>query len=130
MHLSVPPPYALLLADRAFQGFLEGPISFKPTYRYIAGADAYDRRPDGKLRCPSWCDRILWRLSPPAYYPHCPLSAPPLRSSSGITPLSGGAAGEGCVANPLAKEIQWGRSVSLEEEEGEGKTEKVQFSSL
>lgn len=44
-----------------FDGFNEGLISFPPTYQYIAGTSQYDRRPDGKNRCPAWCDRILWR---------------------------------------------------------------------
>lgn len=31
--------------------------------QYVAGTDEYDRRPDRKLRCPGWCDRILWKTS-------------------------------------------------------------------
>lgn len=27
-----------------------------------AGKDAYDNRKEKKLRCPAWCDRVLWRI--------------------------------------------------------------------
>jgi hypothetical protein len=55
------------LLGRIFQGFTEGKITFKPTYRYLVGTDQYDRKPEGKMRCPSWCDRILFKLNPPLY---------------------------------------------------------------
>ena len=48
-------------SGRVFHGFVEGPLTFLPTYKYVAGTDEYDRRPDKKLRFPAWCDRILWR---------------------------------------------------------------------
>ncbi|OQS05047.1 inositol polyphosphate 5-phosphatase [Thraustotheca clavata] len=44
-----------------FQGFVEGPIKFPPTYKFQAGTSFYDRRPDKKVRAPAWCDRILWK---------------------------------------------------------------------
>jgi phosphatidylinositol-bisphosphatase len=47
--------------NRVFQGFLEGELNFLPTYKYQAGTDIYDVRPEKKLRPPAWCDRILWR---------------------------------------------------------------------
>lgn len=43
-----------------FKGFKEGKIDFAPTYKYIAGTDQYDRRPDKKKRFPAWCDRVQW----------------------------------------------------------------------
>lgn len=47
-------------AGRAFDGFQEGPLNFKPTYKYQPGTDEYDQRPEKKIRAPAWCDRILW----------------------------------------------------------------------
>ncbi|GMI22395.1 hypothetical protein TeGR_g5794, partial [Tetraparma gracilis] len=46
--------------ERVFQGFEEGVIDFGPTYKYQPGTDAYETRPDKKLRAPAWCDRVLW----------------------------------------------------------------------
>jgi phosphatidylinositol-bisphosphatase len=47
-------------ARRAFHGFQEGVLTFKPTYKYQPGTDEYDQRPEKKIRAPAWCDRILW----------------------------------------------------------------------
>ena len=46
-----------------FEGFHEGILHFPPTYKFIRGTDTYDQRPDKKVRCPSWCDRVLWRTT-------------------------------------------------------------------
>ncbi|CAD6273226.1 unnamed protein product [Miscanthus lutarioriparius] len=63
---------------RVFAGWEEGRIAFPPTYKYVAGSDAYamlsianssssataadsSRSRDRKKRTPAWCDRILWR---------------------------------------------------------------------
>ncbi|KAG6842013.1 hypothetical protein C0991_003539 [Blastosporella zonata] len=43
----------------AFPGYLEGPILFRPTYRYDLGTDNYDT--SEKQRIPAWTDRILYR---------------------------------------------------------------------
>ena len=51
-------------AQRAFYGFHEAPLTFRPTYKFQAGTNLYEQRPDKKLRAPAWCDRILWRCSP------------------------------------------------------------------
>lgn len=50
-----------MAAGRAFQGFLEGPTDFPPTYRYERGSRKYSA---AKLRVPSYCDRILYRSLP------------------------------------------------------------------
>lgn len=52
---------------RAFQGFEEGVLNFVPTYKYQAGTDTFEQRPEKKLRAPAWCDRILWLSQEPAY---------------------------------------------------------------
>jgi len=39
----------------AFEGFHEGAIRFRPTYRYLVGEQQWNLE-----RIPAWCDRILW----------------------------------------------------------------------
>jgi phosphatidylinositol-bisphosphatase len=48
-----------------FHGFIEGELNFAPTYKYQPGTNDYDQRPEKKIRCPAWCDRILWRAKTP-----------------------------------------------------------------
>ncbi|KAJ7752739.1 SacI homology domain-containing protein [Mycena maculata] len=43
----------------AFAGYEEGPLLFRPTYRYDLGTDNYDT--SEKMRIPAWTDRILYR---------------------------------------------------------------------
>ncbi|KAJ7648494.1 DNase I-like protein [Mycena rosella] len=43
----------------AFAGYEEGPLLFRPTYRYDLGTDDYDT--SEKMRIPAWTDRILYR---------------------------------------------------------------------
>ena len=50
------------LQSHVFVGFEEGALTFPPTYKYIPGQNRYDRRPEKKMRCPAWCDRVLWRV--------------------------------------------------------------------
>lgn len=61
-------------ARRVFHhGFIEPPLNFAPTYKYSAGTTMYDHEatPEGernasgkKVRCPAWCDRVLYRVRP------------------------------------------------------------------
>lgn len=46
------------------QEFEEGPLNFKPTYKFSKNSDTYDT--SGKKRKPAWTDRILWRIKPKA----------------------------------------------------------------
>ncbi|KDN51231.1 hypothetical protein RSAG8_00860, partial [Rhizoctonia solani AG-8 WAC10335] len=46
-------------AQVAFMGYDEGPILFRPTYRYDLNSDEYDT--SEKQRIPAWTDRVLYR---------------------------------------------------------------------
>lgn len=41
-----------MTSGTAFSGYIEGPIVFRPTYRYDVGTDNYDT--SEKLRIPAW----------------------------------------------------------------------------
>ncbi|KAM4796806.1 inositol polyphosphate 5-phosphatase K isoform 2-T2 [Rhinophrynus dorsalis] len=46
--------------EKFLQGFLEGPLKFKPTYKFDMNSDVYDT--SNKKRKPAWTDRILWKM--------------------------------------------------------------------
>ncbi|XP_062944981.1 synaptojanin-1 isoform X5 [Cynocephalus volans] len=46
-------------AAQIFRGFLEGKVTFAPTYKYDLFSDDYDT--SEKCRTPAWTDRVLWR---------------------------------------------------------------------
>lgn len=119
----------MLLAGRVFESYQEGKIDFKPTYRYIAGTDVYDNRPEGKVRCPAWCDRVLWRLQRPLYYP----IEKTLSSSSVDGGDSDGGGGGGMMGIQSGEDgIQWARRISAltEANPEKGVAEKVSNSYL
>eukprot|EP01042_Synura_sphagnicola_P000383 gene383-400_t len=51
------------MAGNVFHGFMEGSLAFPPTYKYIPNTNNYDKSLEGKLRRPSYCDRILYLLN-------------------------------------------------------------------
>jgi phosphatidylinositol-bisphosphatase len=53
--------------ESAFGGFCEGSLDFMPTYKYQAGTQRYEQRPEKKVRAPAWCDRVLWRSANPSH---------------------------------------------------------------
>lgn len=44
-----------------FNGFIEPPLFFRPTYKYNKGTDIYDT--SKKQRIPSWTDRCLYKTN-------------------------------------------------------------------
>ena len=46
-------------AGHIFRGFEEGPVSFKPTFKFDKFSNNYDT--SKKQRVPSWCDRVLFK---------------------------------------------------------------------
>jgi hypothetical protein len=47
-----------MMTKRAFANFVEGDISFPPTFKYDKGSDDFDT--SEKARPPAWTDRILF----------------------------------------------------------------------
>lgn len=45
---------------QVFEGYCEGTLAFKPTYKYNVGSSNYDT--SYKIRVPSWTDRILFKV--------------------------------------------------------------------
>ncbi|OBS57414.1 hypothetical protein A6R68_11460, partial [Neotoma lepida] len=45
--------------EEIFRGFLEGKVTFAPTYKYDLFSEDYDT--SEKCRTPAWTDRVLWR---------------------------------------------------------------------
>ncbi|GAB0096797.1 Synaptojanin-1 [Sergentomyia squamirostris] len=50
-------------AGNVFNEFLEGEITFPPTYKYDLFSDDYDT--SEKARAPAWTDRVLWKRRKP-----------------------------------------------------------------
>jgi len=48
-------------AHEVFRGFIEGEVTFPPTYKFDHHSDTYDS--SKKRRIPSYTDRILWKAS-------------------------------------------------------------------
>lgn len=42
----------------AFRGYQEGPLLFRPTYKYDVGTDNYDS--SEKMRIPAWTGKLAW----------------------------------------------------------------------
>jgi len=58
------------IEKRAFDGFEEENLFFRPTYKYtchLRDEDGHRIYTDEKQRVPSWCDRVLWRKFPNTY---------------------------------------------------------------
>lgn len=53
--------YHAMQNKKVFTDYLEGDISFPPTYKFDKGTNNYDS--SSKMRIPSWTDRILWKGS-------------------------------------------------------------------
>lgn len=49
-------------AGKVFKNFIEGDITFAPTYKYDLFSDDYDT--SEKCRQPAWTDRVLWKRRP------------------------------------------------------------------
>jgi phosphatidylinositol-bisphosphatase len=45
--------------NRVFEGYIEGPITFLPSYKFDSGTNIYDT--SEKKRTPSYTDRVLWK---------------------------------------------------------------------
>ncbi|OCT98111.1 hypothetical protein XELAEV_18010339mg [Xenopus laevis] len=62
-------------------GFMEGPLTFPPTYKFDVGTNTYDT--SSKKRKPAWTDRILWKMKSPI-----PQTTPPAKQQGMISTRS------------------------------------------
>ncbi|XP_053556533.1 phosphatidylinositol 4,5-bisphosphate 5-phosphatase A [Bombina bombina] len=49
--------------EPVLSGFMEGSLTFTPTYKYDVGTNTFDT--SSKKRKPAWTDRILWKMKHP-----------------------------------------------------------------
>ncbi|XP_067910932.1 phosphatidylinositol 4,5-bisphosphate 5-phosphatase A isoform X2 [Heterodontus francisci] len=66
--------------EPALNGFQEGPLNFRPTYKYDVGTNTFDT--SSKKRKPAWTDRILWRVKMSDCYDLSPNTTVLARSKS------------------------------------------------
>ncbi|RLN50971.1 hypothetical protein BBJ29_005676 [Phytophthora kernoviae] len=69
------------------KGFEEGPLNFRPTYKFQAGTSGYEKRPEKKLRAPAWCDRVLWKAKNPGDVKLCGYTSIPALDLSDHKPV-------------------------------------------
>ncbi|KAM4708696.1 inositol polyphosphate 5-phosphatase K-like [Discoglossus pictus] len=66
--------------EPVLSGFMEGPLTFPPTYKYDVGTNTFDT--SSKKRKPAWTDRILWKMK-------CPIFRNPVGQTGPSTTKSG-----------------------------------------
>ncbi|XP_072423902.1 inositol polyphosphate 5-phosphatase K-like, partial [Chiloscyllium punctatum] len=69
-------------SEPMLNGFLEGELLFKPTYKFNLASTEYDT--SGKKRKPAWTDRILWRLKEGAEAGGSEPQTAPLKKPMGV----------------------------------------------
>ena len=65
---------------RVFDSYLEGKLNFRPTFKFVMKSDLYEKQVEilnsqnlaendliGKVKLPSWTDRVLWKSSEKVY---------------------------------------------------------------
>ncbi|OCU01598.1 inositol polyphosphate 5-phosphatase K [Xenopus laevis] len=63
--------------EPVLNGFMEGPLTFPPTYKFDVSTNTYDT--SSKKRKPAWTDRILWKMKNPI--PQSPATQPGMIST-------------------------------------------------
>eukprot|EP00079_Xenopus_tropicalis_P009913 XP_002934320.1 PREDICTED: phosphatidylinositol 4,5-bisphosphate 5-phosphatase A isoform X1 [Xenopus tropicalis] len=65
--------------EPVLNGFMEGSLTFPPTYKFDVGTNTYDT--SSKKRKPAWTDRILWKMK-------CPITQSPAKQLGTISTRS------------------------------------------